>query len=162
MARERLLYRCPLCAKVAPPAAFAAGARGDDTHALLAKVVTFVGGGREGRPKVQALDDRGRPRFDVLGQPVMVLARDLTGKPVAGRGFEWSERDLTLEERDALVKTVRAVAIRIGAQLIVDVLMNAAGDDFHNFAEHFKQEAVNDATSIVELVDEVIAARLVE
>jgi hypothetical protein len=138
MAKERVLFRCPLCSKVSPRAAFEAGERGDDTHALGAKVVTFIGGGREGRPMKQARDGR------------MVLLRDEEGKTLPGRGFDWSARDLTLDERAAMVRMARAAAERERVALMRDLLMSAPENQFEDLCAAFEQDALADYSNRVE------------
>ncbi|MCU1276961.1 MAG: hypothetical protein JWM53_507 [bacterium] len=157
--KERTLYRCPLCSKISPPAAFDAGARGDDTHSLQAKTVTFIGGGREGKPKEQARDATGNLKYDAAGNPVMVLLRDDHGKPIAGRGFDWATRDLTFDERLGMVRMARALANRLSLELIRDVLMSAGGDQFEQLCDEFQQEAATEYDEREQLIESIKVQR---
>jgi hypothetical protein len=153
MAKERLLYRCPVCSRISTSKAFEAGERGEHTTEVM--VCRYVGGGRSGRPKVEARDDDGNVIYKRDGKPLMVLKKGEDGKPEKGRGMEWSRRDLDPIERGKMVSVLRAVANRESDELMRDVLMSAHDDDFEELAGAYEQELLEEIAARQQLINSI-------
>jgi hypothetical protein len=136
------------------------GLRRPRLASIAAGTVYFIGGGREGRPKIEARDDDGKLRRDATGDPILVLARDDDGKALPGRGFQWSRRDLKPDERAQLVATFRAVADRLSAELVADVLAAATSNrQFDTVAHAYVEDARRELADREALVASIAKAR---